>query len=66
MEPDGFYRCPACGRCYKWTGTPDKCAVCGASAGSTKHDKNVDSLPRNAEPLTDKFKLAVSRAKGNF
>ena len=59
MEPDGFYRCPACGRCYKWTGTPDKCAVCGASGNSTKHDKNADAL-------TDKFKLAVSRAKGNF
>ena len=59
MEPDGFYRCPACGRCYKWTGTPDKCAVCGANSGSPEPDKN-------SALLTDKFKLAVNRAKGNF
>jgi hypothetical protein len=59
MEPEGFYRCPACGRCYKWTGTPDKCAVCGAHSGPTEPEKN-------SALLTDKFRLAVSRAKGKF
>ncbi len=59
MEPEGFYRCPACGRSYKCTGMPDKCAVCGANGAAAEPDKN-------AALLTDKFKLAASRAKGNF
>jgi hypothetical protein len=59
MEPEGFYRCPACGRCYKSEGTPETCAVCGAEGGVPKPDQN-------AALVTDKFRLAAKRAKGLF
>jgi hypothetical protein len=59
---DGYYECGACGRRYKSTTIPDKCAVCGAASGGRPRR----AVARDIEPLTDKFRLAVRRAKGNF
>ena len=60
MEPaNTVYKCPACGRSYKSESTPEICAVCGAASGERPPEKN-------AESLTDKFKLMAERAKGNF
>lgn len=59
---EGFYKCPDCGRSYKSISTPDKCAVCGADSGGRVRPGE----DRNAASVTDKFRLAASRAKGNF
>jgi hypothetical protein len=60
MEPaEAYYACAACGRSYRSTSTPDKCAVCGADSRAPQPEKN-------AAAMTDKFKLAAERAKGNF
>jgi len=59
--PEGFYRCAACERVYKSVSTPTKCAVCGAGSSV-----QPPAAGPGAEPMTDKFLLAVQRAKGNF
>ena len=60
--PEGFYRCPACERTYLSATTPEKCAVCGARSSDPKRAAEDSS----SDSVTDKFKLAASRAKGFF
>ena len=62
QTPQGYYECAACGRRYQSVTIPEKCAVCGAGSGG----KTGPASGRNAESITDKFRLAAERAKGNF
>jgi len=59
---EGYYECAACGRCYKSTTIPGKCAVCGAERGGEPRREPR----RSVEAPTEKFRLAAERAKGNF
>jgi hypothetical protein len=62
QAPPGYYECAACGRRYKSAAIPEKCAVCGAA--NTRRARPAAARP--AEPITEKFRLAVERAKGNL
>ena len=56
---DGCYECAACGRRYRSATIPLKCAVCGAGSSAPRSEPR-----REAWPTTEKFRLAVERAKG--
>ena len=62
QTPQGYYECAACGRRYRSSTIPDRCAMCGAASAG----KPRAAAGRNVEPITEKFRLAVERAKGNF